>query len=918
MAHRLYLVDGSGYIFRAYHALPPLTRKRDGLPTGAVAGFCNMMVKLREMAVADQAISHLAIVFDAGRQTFRNDLYPDYKANRGETPEDLAPQFGFIRDAARAFNLPSLEADGFEADDIIATLARKAEAQGAEVVIVSSDKDLMQLVRPGVTLLDPIKNLPLGPEAVLARFGVAPDKVVDVQALAGDSTDNVPGVPGIGVKTAAELINVYGDLDSLLARAEEIKQPKRRESLIIHADAARLSRSLVRLKDDVPLDVTLDELALRPLDPRALLTFLEDMEFFKLKARLDSLWSVIGGGEGPALPAAEKSAPSPGYVLVQDRAALESWIADARTLGRVAVDTETTSLYPMEAELVGVSLALEPGRACYIPLAHRAAGGELALANESPRQMPKAEALALLKDLLEDQTVLKIAHNAKYDMLVLARVGIQIAPYDDTMLLSYCLEAGLHGHGLDELSLLHLGHENITYEQVTGTGKKKISFSEVPLDAARDYAAEDADMALQLWSHLRPQLYDKKVTSLYERIERPLVAIAVEMERAGVKVDRVTLARLSADFATRMAVIEDQAHLLAGQTFNLGSPKQLGEILFEKMKLPGGKKARTGAWGTGADVLENLAQQGHDLPRRILEWRQLSKLKSTYADALVERINSQTGRLHTCFSLASTSTGRLSSSDPNLQNIPIRTEEGRKIRRAFVAEAGHKLISADYSQIELRLLAHVADIGPLRNAFIAGQDIHALTASQVFGVPLEGMDPMVRRAAKAINFGIIYGMSAFGLANQLGIDQGQAQAYIRSYFERYPGIRAYMDQKKAEAHEKGYVTTLFDRRCHLKDINDKNPAMRAFQERAAINAPLQGAAADIIKRAMVRLPGALTAAGLKTRMLLQVHDELLFEAPDSEAEKAAQLIKSVMENAAHLSLPLIVDVGIADNWDDAH
>lgn len=915
---RLYLVDGSGYIFRAYHALPPLSRKRDGMPTGAAAGFCNMLVKLREMAASDAAVSHMAIVFDAGRVTFRNEIYPAYKANRAETPEDLAPQFGFIRDAVRAFSLPCYEMPGYEADDVIATLARAARAQDIEVVIVSSDKDLMQLVDDGISMWDPIKNIPLGRDAVIEKFGVPPDKVVDVQALAGDATDNVPGVSGIGVKTAAQLISEFGDLDGLLERLDEIKQPKRREALVANADNARISRELVRLKDDVPLEYSFPAMQLAPLDHRALATFLDDMEFRSLRSRLDRLWPDIGGGEQAPPPAPASAVKRDGYRLVQTLADLEHCAARAREAGVIALDTETTGLDGTKADLVGISMAFGPGDACYIPLGHRTPGGALNLDGETLRQIPREQALAILRDLCADPAILKVGHNIKYDMLVLARYDVMIAPYDDTMLISYLLEAGLHGHGLDELCMLHFGHENISYQAVTGTGKKQISFAEVPLETARDYASEDADMTLRLWRLLKPQLRDKGLVALYERVERPLAAVVMHMERAGVQVDRAALNRLSAVFAERMAGLESQAHHLAGATFNLGSPKQLGEILFEKMGLPGGRRSKTGAWGTGAEVLEQLAEQGHELPRVLLEWRQAAKLKSTYADALVEQINPNTGRVHTSFALAATSTGRLSSSDPNLQNIPIRTEEGRKIRQAFVAPPGHVLLSADYSQIELRLLAHVADIEPLRQAFRDGVDIHALTASQVFGVPIAGMDPTVRRAAKAINFGIIYGMSAFGLASQLGIEQGEAQAYIRSYFERFPGIRAYMDRMKAQAHEKGYVETLFGRRCHLKDINEKNPALRAFQERAAINAPLQGAAADLIKKAMVALPASLAAAGLKTRMLLQVHDELLFEAPETEAQEAAALIKRVMEGVARLSVPLTVEVGQGANWDEAH
>jgi len=949
---RLYLVDGSGYIFRAYHALPPFTRK-DGTPVGAVLGFCNMLWKLIEDLKSAGQSTHLAVIFDAGERTFRNDLYADYKAHRPPAPEDLIPQFPLFREATRAFNVPAIELAGFEADDVIATYARQARERGDEVVIVSSDKDLMQLVGNGVSMLDPIKQRPIGEAEVVEKFGVPPGKVVDVQALAGDSTDNVPGVPGIGVKTAAQLITDYGDLDTLLARAGEIKQPKRRESLQANADKARVSRELVRLRDDVPMTETIDDFDVRLPEPDKLMAFLTAMQFEKLIARtsasLDKLAAPADRGKAaPAPPVATPSFAKPagqplasagaldkpvaGYRLVQSLAELKDWVARAMRAGAVAVDTETTSINTMLAELVGVSLAIEPGAACYIPLGHVAPAAQGALdleqggagaSNEPPPQIAMAEALAVLKPLLEDPATLKIGQNIKYDIEVFARAGramggITVAPIDDTMLISYVLEAGLHGHGMDELSELHLGHKTIHYSEVAGTGKAQVTFDKVPLDQALQYAAEDADVTLKLHRLLKPRLRAERLLAVYETIERPLVPVVAAMEMAGITVDRAELVRLSAEFAARMIELERTIHQLAGEEFNIGSPKQLGEILFDKMSLPGGKKGKTGAYGTGADVLEELAALGHDLPARVLDWRQLSKLKSTYTDALQAEINPETNRVHTSYAMALVTTGRLSSSDPNLQNIPVRTEEGRKIRRAFVAARGHKLLSADYSQIELRLLAHVADIAPLKQAFKDGIDIHALTASQVFNVPVEGMDPMVRRSAKAINFGIIYGMSAFGLAAQLGIPQRDAQAYIDAYFKRYPGIRAYMESTKAACRKQGYVTTLFGRRCHMAGINDKNPARRSFMERAAINAPLQGSAADIIKRAMIRIPPALAKAGLEAKMLLQVHDELVFEVPDAELDATAALVKQVMEGAAHLSVPLIVETGAAQNWADAH
>jgi len=922
----VYLVDGSGYIFRAFHALPPMTRA-DGTPVNAVLGFTSMLMKL----IGETDADHIAVIFDASEKTFRNEIYADYKAHRPPAPEELIPQFALIREATRAFNLPAVELAGYEADDLIATYARLAKAAGADVTIVSSDKDLMQLINERVKMLDPIKNKPIGAAEVEEKFGVGPDKVVEVQALAGDSTDNVPGVPGIGVKTAAELIKTYGDVENLLAHAAEIKQPKRREALLQNADKARMSRRLVLLKDDVPVDHPLASFARREPDRDVLMAFLKENQFRSVIARLDgqaaTKESKAVRDSTPRAPGASPAAGTidiSGYELVQTPSALEAWIAAARSAGTVAFDTETTSLDPMKARLVGFSLAVAPGRACYVPVGHKAPGtqGGLALA-EAPPQIALDAALKAMKPLLEDPGVLKIGHNIKYDSEIMARLGITIAPVDDTMLISYVLEGGAHGHGMDELSELHLGHKTIHYGDVAGTGKAQVTFDYVPLDQARDYAAEDADVTLRLHHVLKPRLLDEHLVTVYETIERPLVPVIAAMEMAGVKLDRAQLKDLSREFGQRLAELETQIHKLAGREFNIGSPKQLGEVLFDEMGLAGGQKSgKTGAYATGADVLETLAAQGHDLPVRVLDWRQLSKLKSTYADALVEQIDPTTGRIHTSFAMAVASTGRLSSTDPNLQNIPVRTEEGRKIRRAFIAEAGHKLLSVDYSQIELRLAAHVAEVQPLKDAFKSGLDIHAMTASQVFGVPVEGMDPMVRRRAKAINFGIIYGISPFGLAQQLGIPQGEAKAYIEAYFQRYPGIRDYMERTKKYAREHGYVTTLFGRRCHVPGILDKNPARRSFMERAAINAPLQGSAADIIKRAMIRVPPALEKARLKARMLLQVHDELLFEVPEAEVEKTAAVVKKVMEGATlpvlELAVPLIADTGTADNWADAH
>ena len=897
----LYLVDGSGYIFRAYFAIPPRSTS-DGTPTNATFGFTNMLVKLLRDSDADA----IAVIFDKSAKTFRNDIYPEYKAHRPEPPEDLIPQFAAIREATRAFNLPCIELEGYEADDLIATYARQAKAAGAEVTIVSSDKDLMQLVDGGIAMLDPMKDKIIGRDQVVEKFGVQPEKVVDVQALAGDSTDNVPGVPGIGVKTAAQLIEEYGDLESLLERAAEIKQPKRREKLIENAELARISKQLVTLEQNVPVEVGLEAFDLKQPEPDDLRAFLERYEFRSLLRRLSD---QLGGAEeaAAAAEAPPESAKEASYELVQDLAALERWVAAAQVRGIVAVDTETTSLDPLSAELVGVSLATAAGKACYIPLAHSGAGrddGGLDFdgAAEAPKQIPRDKAIAALKPLLEDPGVLKVGQNIKYDLLVFARQGISVAPIDDTMLLSYVVEGGLHGHGMDELAQLHLDYQTIKFKDVAGSGKNQVTFDKVPLDKALDYAAEDADITLRLYDVLKPRLVADRLATVYETIERPLVPVLAEMELTGIKVDRDTLRRMSNDFAKRLGELEKQIYKLAGREFTIGSPKQLGEILIDEMSLEGGKKGKTGAYATGADVLEGLAAQGHDLPARVLDWRQVAKLKSTYTDALQNQINAETGRVHTSYSQAVASTGRLSSNDPNLQNIPVRTEEGRKIRTAFVAEKGNVLLSVDYSQIELRLTAHIAEVEALKQAFHEGQDIHAITASQVFGIPVEGMDPMTRRKAKAINFGIIYGISAFGLAQNLGIPQGEAKAYIDAYFERYPGIRG--------------------RKVHVPGIKDKNPARRSFSERAAINAPIQGTAADIIKRAMIRVSPALEQAKLGARMLLQVHDELLLEVPKKELGDTSALVREVMENACapavELSVPLVADAGTGANWAEAH
>jgi len=892
------------------------------------------------------------VIFDTARKTFRNDIYPEYKAHRPPPPEDLIPQFALIREATIAFGVPAVEKEGYEADDLIATYADQAAKAGATVTIISSDKDLMQLVVDGkIELMDPMKSKPIRSPEVMEKFGVPPNKVNDVQALAGDSTDNVPGVRGIGVKTAAELINLYGDLETLLKRASEIKQPKRRESLIEHAEMARISKKLVTLDHKAPVPAPLSEFGVIEPDPRELVAFLKAMEFATLMKRVANEWDLSDADAIPAAtldvaaPKAEErreAAPinsknEPGAVVDRDellapidrskyetvttKDALERWIARAHDVGIICVDTETTSLSEMVAELVGVALSVAPGEACYIPVAHGASDG-LDFGGGKPEQLPRDYVVKQLKPLLEDEAVLKVGQNVKYDFHIFLRYGIRLHPFDDTMLMSYALDEGLHRHGMDELSELFLKHKPISFGEVAGKGKAQVTFDKVSIADATAYSAEDADVTLRLHALLKPRLAAERMTTVYETLERPLVGVLADMEQAGILVDREVLARLSHRFAQKMAGLEDEIHKLAGEKFNLGSPKQLGEILFDKFSLPGGRKTKTGAWSTDSDALEELAAQGHELPSRIIEWRQLAKLKSTYTDALPTFVNAHTGRIHTSYAMASTSTGRLSSTDPNLQNIPIRTEEGRQIRTAFVAAPGHKLISADYSQIELRLLAHIADIAALKKAFAEGLDIHAMTASEMFGVPVKGMDPAVRRRAKAINFGIIYGISAFGLANQLSIPREEANTYIKTYFERFPGIRAYMDRTKAEAHEQKFVTTIFGRKAHLPDINASNPSMRAFLERAAINAPIQGSAADIIRRAMIRMPDALRAKKLSARMLLQVHDELVFEAPDDEVKATSEVVRRVMETACHpaieLSVPLIAEAKVGKHWDEAH
>ncbi|MDE0049189.1 MAG: DNA polymerase I [Rhodospirillales bacterium] len=907
----LYLIDGSGFIFRAFHALPPLTRP-DGTPVNAVLGFTNMLWKILRETDAD----HAAVIFDTARLTFRNEIYEPYKANRGETPEELIPQFPLVREAAGAFNLASIELEGFEADDLIAAYAVAARARGARVTIVSADKDLMQLVEgDSVIMYDYFKNREIGPDQVQERFGVGPERVIDVQALAGDSSDNVPGVPGIGVKTAAQLINDYGDLDELLARAEEIKQPKRRQNLIEHAEMARVSRELVTLRRDAPLPMPLEALARRQPEPGALRAFFQENGFRSIAARLDGEDGESRLAEEEAEPEETAALPA-AYPLVTDAQTLAQWAEKARESGVLALEPFRPAGSPEGAGLAGLALATAPGDACYVPLGH--AGPDLLGAEEAIPQLDIAEALATLDPVLRDPGVLKLALDIKQTVRLLALHGARLAPVDDPMLASWVLDGSLHGHGLEDLTQLHLDRAAPALADVLGSGRSRVSVDAVSPEALRDTAAAHADLALRLHRVIRPRLVADRLTTVFERIERPLIGVLARMEAAGILVDQGELVALSADFAGRIEALESAIHALAGHPFTIGSPKQLGEVLFDEMGLQSGRKGKSGAYSTGADILEELAAQGHDLPARVLDWRQLTKLKSTYTDALIEHIDPATRRVHTTFTMTAANTGRLSSNDPNLQNIPIRTEEGRRIRRAFVAAPGHVLMSADYSQIELRILAHVAGVDPLKDAFREGIDIHALTASQVFDVPLEGMDPMVRRSAKAINFGIIYGISPFGLARQIGVPQAEAKGYIEAYFVRYPGIKDYMEHTKKAAHAEGFVTTLFGRKCRLPGINDRNPARRAFSERAAINAPIQGAAADVIKRAMIPMQGALETQGLGARMLLQVHDELVFEVPEAEVEETGAVVKRVMEGAAHLDVPLTVDVGTGGSWAEAH
>ncbi|HEY1545706.1 MAG TPA: DNA polymerase I [Xanthobacteraceae bacterium] len=988
----VFLVDGSGYIFRAYHALPPLTRKSDGLQLNAVLGFCNMLWKLLRDMKPEERPTHLAVIFDKSEKTFRTEMYPAYKAHRPDPPDDLIPQFAFIREAVRAFDLPCLEQAGFEADDLIATYARIACEAGATATIVSSDKDLMQLVNDCVVMYDTMKDRRIGIAEVIEKFGVPPEKVIEVQSLIGDSTDNVPGVPGIGVKTAAQLIGEYGDLETLLARAGEIKQEKRRQSLVENAEQARISKRLVTLDDQVKLDVPIGDLAVHEPDYKKLIAFLKAMEFNTLTRRVsdfsgtdaaaidadgalaagrpaprpsieasnDSQPTTARGGTAPELPLGRPVQPGDAarrpealaapvqtpqmlaaaladaarsakfdrskYETIRAADRLKAWVDRARDTGMAAIDVHALGTDPMQAAFCGFALAVAPNEACYVPLSHRQGGeggaGSLFRGDLAADQISEAVALETLKPLFTDAGVLKISHGLKHAWQMFALRGIEIAAYDDTLLMSYALDAGRQNHRLEALAVGTFTHTAVEIDSLLKAGKAKITFDAVGIERAAEYAAERADIVLRLWHVLKPRMAADHVRTVYETLERPLIAVLARMERRGIAIDRNVLSRLSGEFAQEAGGLEAEINEIAGEKVNVGSPKQLGDLLFGKLGLPGGTKTKTGQWATGARALEDLAEQGHALPQKILDWRQVSKLKSTYTDALPSFVNPTTHRVHTDYALAATTTGRLSSSDPNLQNIPIRTEEGRKIRRAFIAAPGTKLVSADYSQIELRLLAEIAGIETLQKAFREGLDIHAMTASEMFGVPLKDMPAEVRRRAKAINFGIIYGISAFGLANQLGIGRDEAGAYIKRYFERFPGIRDYMEESKAYAKQNGYVLTLFGRKCHYPDIKASNASIRAFNERAAINARLQGTAADIIRRAMARMDDTFAKHMLAARMLLQVHDELVFEVPEDEVEKTIPVVRKIMEEAPlpaiSISVPLRVDARAADNWDEAH
>lgn len=887
------MVDGSGYIFRAFHALPPFLRP-DGIPVGAVMGFTTMLLKL----LREKSPDYLVVVFDAGRETYRHQLYPAYKANRKDTPPELIPQFALVRQACEAFSVPFVEKEGFEADDLIATYARSLEG---EITIVSSDKDLMQLVGGRIRMFDPMKNRLIGLEEVKEKFGVLPGQVVDVQALAGDSTDNVPGVPGIGIKTAAELINAYGTLENLLDHADEIKQPKRRETLLSHKKDALISKQLVTLHDRVPLEEVLEDFAVKPVDFEKAASFLKEQQFHSLLGRLTKSQPI-------------PSASEPAYELIQEEDLLKEWIKAITEEGLVAFELELSSSTPMGATIVGISVCISPAKAAYIPLGHQGDKNDLLNTGEAPKQLPFSQVMALLKPCLENPGILKISHHSKRNGLILKNQGIHLTPVDDTMVMSYVLEGTQHSHELDELASLYLNRETLSYQAVVGSGRNKVPLGRLTPAQILPYAAQQAHITLQLHGFLKARLFKEHQCRIYETLERPLIPLLLEMEYRGIKVNPLILKKLSTELEKRLHALEENIQRDAGKTFNVASPKQVGEVLFDVLNLPGGKKGKTGAYGTAADVLDILSEQGHPIADQLLEWRHLAKLKSTYTDSLPHQINPKTDRVHTTYGMTVTSTGRLASSDPNLQNIPTRTELGKKIREAFVASPGRCLLSADYSQIELRLLAHMAEIPELRQAFIQGQDIHARTAAQVFGVPVHEVTPELRRRAKAINFGIIYGLSPFGLARQLGISRDSAAAYIQTYFAHYPGIQAYMERMKTDARAHGYVTTLLGRRCFISDIHSRDPNKRNFAERQAINAPLQGGNADIMMKAMIRLEYLLKSGGLRGALLLQVHDELILEVVEEDVEKVTALVKETMQTIVRLSVPLMVETHVGQNW----
>ena len=931
----LFLIDGSGYIFRAYYALPPLYRKSDGLPTGAVNGFCNMLFKLIEDTKSNSKPTHLAVIFDSARKTFRNDIYSDYKANRGEPPEDLIPQFQIIKDSVTAFGIPSIELAGFEADDIIATYARQAADKNWKVSIVSSDKDLMQVVTKDINLIDTMKNKSIGIEDVKEKFGVAPDRVIDVQALAGDSSDNVPGAPGIGLKTAALLINEYDNLENLLESADQIKQNKRRESLINNKELIKISKQLVTLKDDVTNIQSLDTLNITNINYETLLPFLHELELFKLKERLTkknpdlqkikiilknklpeekvNTNTIEINEEKTSDSVLEKSK----YISITNMKALELLMKDIYDLGYFVFDLETDSLNVIDANLIGVAICLSVKRSYYIPLAHKDEDGKII-----EEQIDFKEALKQLNNILSNSSLIKIGHNIKYDIAVLKRYKIDVVSFEDTMLMSYINDAGNHRHGMDELAKVHFNRDTIKFKDVVGTGKSQITFDYVEIEKAIEYAAEDAEITFKLYLLLKKKLSEEKNISAYNYLEKPLVASILEMEINGIKINTEYLQSLSSEFEKKIYSLEKTIFKLCGVEFNIGSPKQLGDVLFNKLNLTPPKKTKTGEFSTGIEVLEDLAFEGNKVAEDLITWRQLSKLKNTYTEALQTHINKTTQRIHTSYAMASTNTGRLSSSDPNLQNIPIRSTEGRLIRKAFIAEKGYKILSADYSQVELRVLAHIAKIEPLIAAFKNGEDIHALTASEIFSTDIKKITPDLRRRAKAVNFGIIYGISAFGLAKQLSISNHEANNFIKKYFDKFPGIKKYMEDTKALCREQGYVETLCGRKCFFPKIKDKNFAYRSFQERAAINAPIQGTAADIIKRAMIKIYEKNISNNNDCKMLLQVHDELIFEVKESKLEKYQALIRQEMENALHplisLEVPLLVESSFGDNWDEAH